>query len=393
MAGKITDYPTTTVLIDEDLFDLSKYDGVSAYATNAITWEDILKEIQIDLTFNNIYNNNGTIGTGRTATLTDSLSFVSGQVIAAASAAGYASLNIPSGVDPTVPVDGDLWFNGTNLYFRDGATSIDLLGGDGNGIYDGSGTLTANTTVTNAGFDLSITGTGNFGIGTATPTEKLEVVGNAKISGNVGVGVTSTKIMQLNSTNAADEISLMASGTILSRLAYSTTHGGYIQLHNSTGVITEVLIGFGTVDYINTTSNFALGKGTATRKLEVHSALSSNSIDLIYDGDINARTGYNSTVGGYFQLKNNDATSTRLLLGFGSDDYINTGQNLGIGLDAGITEKVHISGNIRVDGYENLTPITAPSSPANGFVIYVDSSDGDLKAKSSTGVTTTIALN
>ena len=188
MAGKITDYPTTTSLIDEDLFDLSKYDGVSAYATNAITWEDILKEIQIDLTFNNIYNNNGTIGTGRTATLTDSLSFVSGQVIAAASAAGYASLNIPSGTDPSSPVDGDLWFNGTNLYFRDGATSIDLLGGDGNGIYDGSGTLTANTTVTNAGFDLSITGTGNFGIGTSTPTEKLEVVGNTQLNGNLQVG-------------------------------------------------------------------------------------------------------------------------------------------------------------------------------------------------------------
>ena len=332
MAGKITDYPTTTALIDEDLFDISKYDGVSAYATNAITWEDILKEIQIDLTFNNLYNNNGTLAGNRIVSM---------------------------GVN-------DLTFGST---------------GDAN-------LLKFETT------------NDRIGIGTAAPTEKLEVVGNAKINGNVGidgsVGVnvaSPTKIMQLNSTNAADEISLMSSGTILSRLAFSTTFGGYIQLQNSTGVITEVLIGFGTVDYINTTSNFALGNGTASKKLEVHSALSSNSIDLIYNGDINARMGYNSTVGGYFQLKNNDATSTRLLIGFGSDDYINTGQNLGIGLDTGITEKVHISGNIRVDGYENLTPITAPSSPANGFVIYVDSSDGDLKAKSSTGVTTTIALN
>lgn len=77
MAGKITDYPTTTSLIDEDLFDLSKYDGVSAYATNAIKWEDILKEIQIDLTFNNLYNNNGTLAGNRFVTLNgNDLTFV-----------------------------------------------------------------------------------------------------------------------------------------------------------------------------------------------------------------------------------------------------------------------------------------------------------------------------
>ena len=34
-------------------------------------------------------------------------------------------------VDKTTPVDGDMWYNGTNLYFRDGTTSIDLLSGGG----------------------------------------------------------------------------------------------------------------------------------------------------------------------------------------------------------------------------------------------------------------------
>ena len=66
---------------------------------------------------------------------------------------------------------------------------VDFLGGaaDGNGIYDGSGTLTAATTVTNAGFDLFIMGAGNLGLGTITPTEKLEIVGNAKITGGINV--------------------------------------------------------------------------------------------------------------------------------------------------------------------------------------------------------------
>jgi len=40
-----------------------------------------------------------------------------------------------------------------------------------------------------------------------------------------------------------------------------------------------------------------------------------------------------------------------------------------------------------------LVPMTAPANPASGFVLYVDSADGDLKAKASTGVTTTIASN
>jgi hypothetical protein len=69
MAGKITDYPTTTSLIDEDLFDTSKWDGVSAFTSTSVKWEDILKELQTQLTFNNIYNNNGTLAGNRTVSM------------------------------------------------------------------------------------------------------------------------------------------------------------------------------------------------------------------------------------------------------------------------------------------------------------------------------------
>ena len=189
MAGKITDYPPMTLLKSGDLIDVSDLGEGATYTSKSLDYDDLVTGLEGDITFRNIYSNDGTIGTGRTATLTDTLTFISGKVLIAASDTGYASLNMPSGVDTTLPTDGDFWWNGTNLYFRNGLTSIDLLGGgaDGNGIYDGSGSLSADTTVTNAGFDLSITGTGNFGIGTSTPTEKLEVVGNVKISENVGI--------------------------------------------------------------------------------------------------------------------------------------------------------------------------------------------------------------
>lgn len=40
----------------------------------------------------------------------------------------------------------------------------------------------------------------------------------------------------------------------------------------------------------------------------------------------------------------------------------------------------------------NLTPGTAPVAPASGFVLYTDSADSKLKAKSSGGTVTVLAL-
>ena len=261
MAGKITDYPTTTVLIDEDLFDLSKYDGVSAYATNAITWEDILKEIQIDLTFNNLYNNNGTIGTGRTATLTDSLSFVSGQVIAAASAAGYASLNIPSGTDPSSPVDGDLWFNGTNLYFRDGATSIDLLGGDGNGIFDAANN--GGVVPTTYAFNV----TNNLSIRNAT---LVPIVTFATATG-VLIGGSGTNPHNLTLDTSGNTCLLMKRDSVdMLKVTYNSRNPT-LRMYNQSSVQVvninaELFVGH---TYFNTPGNFGIGTITPTDKLQV----------------------------------------------------------------------------------------------------------------------------
>jgi len=47
----------------------------------------------------------------------------------AAATSTTASLNIKTsaGTDPSSPVEGMLWYNGTNLYFRDSSTSVDIL--------------------------------------------------------------------------------------------------------------------------------------------------------------------------------------------------------------------------------------------------------------------------
>lgn len=45
------------------------------------------------------------------------------RVSLAASTTSYASLVIPSGTAPTSPASGDMWYDGTNLKFRDGGTT------------------------------------------------------------------------------------------------------------------------------------------------------------------------------------------------------------------------------------------------------------------------------
>ncbi len=72
-----------------------------------------------------------------------------------ASTSTVAQINLASGFDVAAPNTGDLWWNGTGLYFYDGSNSVDLLtSGGGSNVLSGYGT-TANAGYLNVEHDTN----------------------------------------------------------------------------------------------------------------------------------------------------------------------------------------------------------------------------------------------
>tara|TARA_R110002074_G_scaffold402091_1_gene603609 strand:+ start:38 stop:1201 length:1164 start_codon:yes stop_codon:yes gene_type:complete len=64
MAGKITDYPTMTTLASGDLMDVSDFDG-AAFTSKSLDWDDLKTNIEGQITFTNLYTNDGTLAGNR----------------------------------------------------------------------------------------------------------------------------------------------------------------------------------------------------------------------------------------------------------------------------------------------------------------------------------------
>jgi prepilin-type processing-associated H-X9-DG protein len=126
---KISEYPAKTVFNDGDLYDVSTYDGVSAYTSEKLTFAQLKAELNSVLNFvsDNLYTANGTLLGNRTVTQ------------------GGFDLRIEAG---------------SNDFYVNGATANTLF-------VDGSAS--------------------RVGIGTATPSETLQVLGNAQVDGTFRV--------------------------------------------------------------------------------------------------------------------------------------------------------------------------------------------------------------
>jgi trimeric autotransporter adhesin len=146
------------------------------------------------------------------------------------------------------------------------------------------GTLTKNTNIA-GNFNLTTSGTGNIGIGTTTPTAKLDVVGNIRGTRFVGYGNVG------NSTNSAVGESSLASITT----GTSNSANGNGSLQNTTAGVSNTAIGDRAL-FRNTTGN----ENTATGSFSM----------------INNTTGVRNTATGMNALQANTTANNNVANGF-----------------------------------------------------------------------------
>jgi hypothetical protein len=131
------------------------------------------------------------------------------------STATNANINLAPGVDKTAPIPGDLWWNGTNLDFFNGTSTIDLLAGGG-GVTSLNSLTGALNLAQGANFSVTISTVGTSIIldapqdirTTANPTFEglnvgtLSLMVNSDIFCTAGFNVDTTSVLGTSSSTA-----------------------------------------------------------------------------------------------------------------------------------------------------------------------------------------------
>jgi len=198
-------------------------------------------------------------------------------------------INFSSGTAPTSPQIGDLWWNGTQLYFRkDGSTNVDLLSntsGVTSGITDGQ----------NVGSGVQVylsSGTGNLyfrTLSSATPSQ-LSITQ----SGNL--------VIFSSNTSGGSNVTLSSAGTGNRLLISSVTNNNIIQKSISAGTGMQITESNGTLIFVSTATG-----GTG-------STLSGNYLPLS-GGTVSGNTLFSNTIGDKGILVSNSAITFQELSG------------------------------------------------------------------------------
>ncbi len=281
-------------------------------------------------TFSNAYVA-GNLGVG---TANSTVTWVG--IAAATSSRSQMRFTSSGGVNPSSPSNGDLWWNGTNLYFFDGSSSVDILaGGSGGGsLFTDGGAITYLTsvtdnfslggssssspfyydvtnnllTLTNTTGGLSfrindeasdttpfvIDASGNVGIGTLTPGAKLDIAGAASLISNTSGDITinpSSGLLSLSGSSLSNVLNANLSGNLIvngGSVGIGTTSTAYTLSVDGNGLWIDnpLNIGRTQISTIGNSANNGYVRG---------SIIMSRDADISFDGTNWQKTGGSST--------------------------------------------------------------------------------------------------
>ena len=265
MAGKITDYTPLTTLSDGDLSDWSNFDEVSAYDSRSVSWADLKTNIQNQITFDNIYTQDGTLTGNRIVSMgVNDLTFGS---TGDSNLLKFETTNDRIGIGTATPAE-KLTVAGNIL--QTGATNTTALNNatlTANGFFgvrsgSASGSATVFEGFNSGGAEVfTINNNGCFTSGNLTGTAALLSFGRTYMG--IGSGSAGMEFLRFAGNIAT------ASDKVIRFRRETTTEGGIIDLFDGSGN-TDVSITGGTGDsYFNGGGNVGIGTATPTKKLDV----------------------------------------------------------------------------------------------------------------------------
>jgi hypothetical protein len=230
-------------------------------------------------------------------------------------------------------------------------------------------------------------GTGNVGIGTTTPTQKLEINGAALVSTVYGSSAASgTLTLQSTSSTTKGAINIGVDQTTTTNIAQSGTPGNKLivasdrLIVNNGGVRVNGAADHGdlSVTKLNLVNSDALQFRTTNPNIQSNGSLLFTAQNV---GGDNVRFNVqNSAISNAFVIDSNTATPARLfdVRDAGASKFTVTGGgNVGIGTTAP-ANKLHVAGSITVDGninakYQDLAEwVDSSQELAAGTVVVLD---------------------